>query len=81
MVKQLKNRYSDPTFNKRFMIGVDRKKMRLYDLEETAQAGINDVVDGSKKVKKTDAYDDTPAFDKATDNKFQKKDFGSFNFN
>ena len=81
LVKQLKNRYSDPTFNKRFMIGVDRKKMRLYDLEETAQAGINDVVDGSKKVKKTDAYDDTPAFDKATDNKFQKKDFGSFNFN
>ena len=38
LVKQLKNRYSDPTFNKRFMIGVDRKKMRLYDLEETAQA-------------------------------------------
>ena len=44
-------------------------------------SGINDVVDSGKKVKKTDAYDDTPAFDKATDNKFQKKDFGSFNFN
>ena len=34
MVKQLKNRYSDPTRNKRFMIGVDRAKMRLFDLDE-----------------------------------------------
>ena len=37
MVKQLKNRYSDPTRNKRFMIGVDRAKMRLYDLEDAQQ--------------------------------------------
>jgi archaellum biogenesis ATPase FlaH len=81
LVKQLKNRYSDPTYNKRFMIGVDRKKMRLFDLEESAQSGINDVVDSSKKVKKSDVYDDTPAYDKATDNKFQKKEFGNFNFN
>jgi hypothetical protein len=64
------------------MVGVDRKKMRLFDLEESAQAGINDVVDGGKRVKKSEsAYDDTPAFDKSTDNKFQKKDFGNFNFN
>jgi replicative DNA helicase len=42
MVKQLKNRYSDPTRNKRFMIGVDRSKMRLYDLEESAQQNITD---------------------------------------
>ncbi len=42
MVKQLKNRYSDPSSNKRFMIGVDRKKMRLYDLEVSAQANIDD---------------------------------------
>jgi len=42
MVKQLKNRYSDPTRNKRFMIGVDRAKMRLYDLDEAAQDGIHD---------------------------------------
>ena len=37
MVKQLKNRYSDPTRNKRFMVGVDRAKMRLYDLDSSAQ--------------------------------------------
>ena len=40
MVKQLKNRYSDPTSNKRFVVGVDRPKMRLYDVEQAAQAGI-----------------------------------------
>ena len=42
MVKQLKNRYNDPTVNKRFVIGVDRAKMKLYDLEESAQKGIVD---------------------------------------
>jgi len=42
MVKQLKNRYNDPTANKRFVIGVDRAKMKLYDLEESAQKGISD---------------------------------------
>ena len=42
MVKQLKNRYNDPTFNKRFVIGIDRPKMRLYDCEQTAQDDILD---------------------------------------
>jgi archaellum biogenesis ATPase FlaH len=42
MVKQLKNRYNDPTANKRFMIGVDRAKMKLYDLEQSAQKGLTD---------------------------------------
>jgi hypothetical protein len=42
MVKQLKNRYNDPTANKRFMIGVDRAKMKLYDLEASAQKGLTD---------------------------------------
>ena len=37
MVKQLKNRYNDPTQNKRFCIGIDRSKMRLYDVEDSAQ--------------------------------------------
>lgn len=40
MVKQLKNRYNDPTLYKRFMIGIDRAKMKLYDLEESAQKNI-----------------------------------------
>ena len=42
MVKQLKNRYNDPGINRRFVIGVDRSKMRLYDCEESAQQGILD---------------------------------------
>ena len=42
MVKQLKNRYNDPTVNKRFIVGIDRAKMRLYDCEQTAQEDISD---------------------------------------
>jgi replicative DNA helicase len=42
MVKQLKNRYSDPTSYKRFTVGIDRAKMRLYDIEQSAQDGITD---------------------------------------
>lgn len=42
MVKQLKNRYNDPTINKRFAIGIDRSKMRLYDIDQSAQKGIVD---------------------------------------
>ena len=46
MVKQLKNRYNDPTINRRFVIGIDRAKMRLYNLEENAQSNVmnDDVV-------------------------------------
>ena len=51
MVKQLKNRYNDPTFHKRFVVGVDRAKMRLYDVEQSAQSLNNE--------------EDTPAFDKS----------------
>jgi len=40
MVKQLKNRYNDIGLNKRFVIGVDRAKMRLFDVEERAQSLI-----------------------------------------
>jgi len=42
LVKQLKNRYSDPNHFKRFVLGVDRAKMRLYDVEDSAQQGIVD---------------------------------------
>jgi replicative DNA helicase len=42
MVKQLKNRYSDPTMYKRFTVGIDRAKMRLYDIEQSAQDGLAD---------------------------------------
>jgi hypothetical protein len=42
MVKQLKNRYSDPTQNKRFVLGVDKTKMRFYDVEDNAQTLVQD---------------------------------------
>ena len=42
LVKQLKNRYNDPTANKRFIIGVDRAKMRLYDVSQKAQTDLVD---------------------------------------
>ena len=42
MVKQLKNRYNDTVVNKRFVIGIDRAKMRLYDCEQSAQDNILD---------------------------------------
>ena len=56
MVKQLKNRYSDPNFYKRFVIGVDRKKMRLYNVEVSAQANI---------AQKGEIDDDIPLFDQS----------------
>ena len=46
MVKQLKNRYNDPTINKRFVVGIDRAKMRLYDCEQSAQ---QDILDNGKE--------------------------------
>ena len=42
MVKQLKNRYNDPSYYKRFTVGIDRSKMRLYDIEQSAQDGLAD---------------------------------------
>ena len=53
-VKQLKNRYSDPAFHRKFVIGVDKSKMRLYDVEQSAQKEI---------------IDDTPLFDRSQDAK------------
>jgi archaellum biogenesis ATPase FlaH len=69
MVKQLKNRYNDPGLNKRFMVGIDRGKMRLYDLEESAQKGIMD-----------SGQDDLPVFEKTTIGQRQQRDFSKFNF-
>ena len=46
MVKQLKNRYNDLSVYKRFIVGIDRAKMRLYDCEQTAQ---NDILDSGQE--------------------------------
>ena len=51
MVKQLKNRYNDIASNKRFCVGIDRAKMRLYDVEESAQEDIVDSGQGSDQQK------------------------------
>ena len=57
-VKQLKNRYNDPTMNKRFILGIDRAKMKLYDVEQQAQ---NDLVDsGQEKDEQQPVFDNTP---------------------
>ena len=64
MVKQLKNRYNDPTLFKRFIVGIDRAKMRLYDVEQKAQ---EDVVDNGHD------KENTP------ETKFKDK-FGGFKF-
>ncbi len=55
-VKQLKNRYNDPTMNKRFVIGIDRAKMRLHDLDASEQEGL---VDSNQK---EDTFNE-PVFD------------------
>ena len=51
MVKQLKNRYNDHTVNKRFVLGIDRAKMRLYDCEQSAQ---DDILDSNQEEFTTD---------------------------
>jgi len=65
LVKQLKNRYNDPTIHKRFVIGIDRAKMRLYDCEQSAQ---EDILDNGKE----EEYDN--------EEKKPKKSFEGFKF-
>jgi hypothetical protein len=69
MVKQLKNRYSDPNFYKRFVIGVDRKQMRLYDVEMSAQMHVSE---------QGIVGDDTPLFDQSKFGKRMKTDSQQF---
>jgi replicative DNA helicase len=59
MVKQLKNRYNDPTYNRRFVIGVDRTKMRLYDCEQQAQ---DDLLDSGQEVEYNEENKTTKKF-------------------
>ena len=65
MVKQLKNRYNDLAMNRRFVVGIDRSKMRLYDCEQTAQ---DDILDSGKEEEYT--YEETKS----------KKSFEGFKF-
>jgi replicative DNA helicase len=71
IVKQLKNRYNDPGFYKRFVVGIDRAKMKLYDTEASAQDGLSD----------SGQDDDTPMFDKSSFGRRQKTEsFEGFKF-
>ena len=65
LVKQLKNRYNDPTIHKRFVVGIDRAKMRLYDCEQKAQ---EDIIDNGQE----DEYN--------KEDKIPKKSFSEFKF-
>jgi len=69
MVKQLKNRYNDPSYYKRFVIGVDRARMKLYDVEDTAQKNIAD-----------SGQDSGPSFDKTSFGQRMKSAGDGFNF-
>jgi len=71
IVKQLKNRYNDPSFYKRFVVGIDRAKMKLYDTEASAQDGLADAGQD----------DDEPMFDKSSFGKRQRAEsFDGFKF-
>ena len=69
MVKQLKNRYSDPTTHKRFAIGIDRSKMKLYDVEQSAQ---DDIIDSGKDDKPLNSFGERERMSS------MKKKFGGF---
>jgi len=73
MVKQLKNRYNDPGNNRRFVLGIDRAKMRLYNVEQSAQDLTDDrpVMDNGKFMS-----EDTERTKKAS--KFDKAKFAGF---
>jgi replicative DNA helicase len=70
MIKQLKNRYADPSRYNKFVVGVDRSKMKLYNCETSAQAGLSDA-----------GQDDYPVFDKSSFGQRSKVEgFGDFKF-
>ena len=66
-IKQLKNRYNDPTMNKRFVVGVDRAKMKLYDVELNAQ---EEIVDNGQEIEPT--FEKTTFGNKTKAEKYEK---------
>ena len=74
MVKQLKNRYNDPTSNQRFMVGVDRSKMKLFDCDQSSEVDDDDQDKG---------WDDKPIFDNTSSGQrmsAEKNKFKDFNY-
>ena len=66
-VKQLKNRYNDPAVNRAFIIGVDRSKMRLYDVEQSAQQIVDSNQESKEKIEKPSGPQPVEAYDKFSD--------------
>ena len=66
LIKQLKNRYNDPTIHRKFVVGIDRARMRLYDVEQSAQSDV-------LETEPTFKYNDEQP-------KFQPKTFADFSF-
>ena len=81
MVKQLKNRYNDPTKYRRFLVGIDRAKMQIYDLEDSAQEDLIDNM-GSRVAPAPQSVQvvESSGFDKLRENRQEKKykDFSDF---
>lgn len=77
MVKQLKNRYGDPSAYRRFVVGVDRSKMKLFDLDVQAQKGISRMggKDDEDKVEVPEGGSNFKTFRQRSDEKFSKRKF------
>lgn len=80
MVKQLKNRYSDPANNRKFFVGVDRVKMRLFDLEDSAQEDIIDDSRGGKTRRSESVMDNTKFGMEDRERSKPKPKFNNFKF-
>ena len=73
IVKQLKNRYNDPSYYKRFVVGIDRAKMKLYDVEASAQTGLSESGQSKPVFEKT-------GFGKEIIHNVESEGFGGFKF-
>jgi hypothetical protein len=72
LIKQLKNRYSDPSMNKRFVVGIDKKRMKLYNAEASAQ---NNII---KSIDEVPVMDNTEFGEQLIKRKFNAKLFEEF---
>ena len=80
MVKQLKNRYADPSVNRKFVLGIDRTKMRLFDAEQSAQEDIIDDYRGGKTKRSESVMDNTKFGMEDRERNKPKPKFNNFKF-
>jgi replicative DNA helicase len=79
-VKQLKNRYADPSINRKFVLGIDRTKMRLFDTEDSAQDDIIDDNRGGKTKRSESVMDNTKFGMEDRERNKPKAKFNNFKF-